>query len=179
MEDKVTVDGLTFRPYITRESINERVCTIAAELHKELKGRNAHFLCVLNGAFIFAADLYREARLDDSSISFIRYKSYDGTSSTGSVKQILGLTEELDGRDVVIVEDIVDTGLTATQMVSDLRKHNPRSITFVTLLHKPESNHTGFKPDYVAFDIPSKFIIGYGLDIDGKMRDLKDIYIVE
>lgn len=179
MDDKVTVDGLTFVPYLTRDQIEKEVKRVAAELRADLKGKNPLFLCVLNGAFIFAADLIREVGINDAHINFVKYSSYEGTSSTGAVKEIMGLTEDVEGRDVVIVEDIVDTGLTASMMVSDLKKRNPRSVRFVTLLHKPESSKTGFKPDYVAFSIPPKFIIGYGLDLDGKVRNLKDIYVID
>lgn len=177
MEEKVKIDGLSFEPYLREEEIRKEVKRVAGELRRDLEGKNPMFICVLNGAFIFAADLIREAGLNDAPISFVRYKSYEGTETSGSVKQIVGLNEDIEGKDVVIIEDIVDTGITANLMVKDLKKRNPSSVRFVTLLHKPESSRTGFKPDYIAFSIPSKFIVGYGLDLDGKARNLKDIYI--
>ena len=179
MDNKVTVDGLTFVPYLTRDEIATQVRRVAGEIREDLEGKSPLFLCVLNGAFMFAADLIREIGINDSRINFVRYASYEGTSSTGKIKEIMGLTEDIEGLDVVIVEDIVDTGLTASMMVADLKKRNPRSIRFATLLHKPESSKTGFKPDYVAFSIPPKFIIGYGLDLDGKVRTLKAIYVIK
>ena len=178
-EDRIVVDGLTFVPYLDRETIAREVKRVATEIRRDYEGKRPLFLCVLNGAFMFAADLLRETGLNDASISFVRYSSYEGISSSGRIKELMGLTEDIEGRDVIIVEDIVDTGLTASYMVDDLRRRNPDSIRFATLLYKPASSKTGFKPDYVAFDIPPKFIIGYGLDLDGRVRNLKDIYVIE
>lgn len=179
MNNEIKVNGLTFVPYLTREAIGEQTRRVAAEIRRDLEGGDPVFLCVLNGAFIFAADLYREIGLNESKINFVRYSSYDGMSSTGKVKEIMGLTEDLEGKDVVIIEDIVDTGQTAVKMMEDIRRRKPASVRFATLLHKPESSTTGFMPDYVAFTIPPKFIIGYGLDIDGKVRNLPDIYVIK
>ncbi len=177
MENKLVVNGLKFVPYLKEEEILKQVKRVAEELRRDLEGKKPLFLCVLNGAFIFAADLFRETGLNDAQIAFVRYASYEGTSSTGKVKQMMGLPDNIEGRDIVIIEDIVDTGLTADRMIADIRKHNPASVRFVTLLHKPASSKTGFVPDYVAFAIPPKFIIGYGLDLDGKVRNLRDIYV--
>lgn len=179
MEKELTVDGLVFKPYITRDQISREVKRVADEIRADLKGRAPLFICVLNGAFMFAADLIREIGINDARINFVRYSSYEGTDSTGKVKELMGLTEDIEDRDVVIIEDIVDTGLTASMMVADLRKRGPRTIRFATLLHKPMSSKTGFRPDYVAFSIEPKFIIGYGLDLDGKVRNLKDIYVIK
>lgn len=179
MENKVKVNGLTFVPFLTHDKILGEVKRVAAEIREDLEGGNPVFICVLNGAFIFAADLIREIGLNEGKIAFVRYASYEGTSSTGNVRQLTGLTEDVAGKDVVIIEDIVDTGLTAVKMIEDIRKQNPRSVRFATLLHKPASSRTGFTPDYIAFEIEPKFIIGYGLDLDGKVRNLKDIYVIE
>ena len=179
MENKIKVNGLTFVPFITRSQIAEQVKRVAAEIRRDLADRQPVFICVLKGAFVFAADLIREIGINDCTCSFVRYASYEGTSTTGNVRQLVGLTDDLEGRDVVIIEDIVDTGLTAVKMISDIRAMNPRSVRFATLLHKPASSRTGFEPDYIAFTIEPKFILGYGLDLDGKGRNLHDIYVIE
>lgn len=179
MENKITVNGLVFKPYLTRDKIQEQVKRVAAEVHRDFEGKKPVYLCVLNGAFMFAADLVREIGINEAHINFVKYSSYAGTASTGKVKQIMGLHEDVEGRDILIIEDIVDTGLTAVQMIEDLKKKNPASIKFATLLHKPESSKTGFEPDYKAFCIPPKFIVGYGLDLDGNARNLPDIYVID
>jgi hypoxanthine phosphoribosyltransferase len=179
MEKRITINGLSFVPYLTEEQILAEVKRVAAEVRRDYEGRNPLFICVLNGAFIFAADLYRELGMHESEITFVKYSSYQGTSSTGIVKQLIGMPDSIEGRDVVIIEDIVDTGFTAVKMIADLKKENPTSVKFVTLLHKKESAKVDFTPDYVAFTIPAEFVIGYGLDLDKKARDLKDIYILD
>lgn len=179
MNQDIIINGLRFQPYLTKEMIAEQVKRIASEIRKDMEGKKPVFLCVLNGAFMFASDLVRETGLNDAHINFVRYSSYAGTSTTGKVKEIMGLHEDVEGLDIIIIEDIVDTGLTACKMIEDLKKRNPASVRFATLLYKPESSKTGFTPDYTAFSIPPKFIVGYGLDLDGKGRNLPDIYVIK
>ena len=175
----ITLQGLEFEPYITKQQIATQVKRVAAEINDDLDGDDAPlFICVLNGAFIFAADLYREVNLPHSQITFIRYKSYDGMCSTGELRQLMGLQEDIEGKNVIVIEDIVDTGTTAAELINLLAEHNPKSIKLCTLLFKPNSIINQVMPDYVGFNIPSKFIIGYGLDLDGEARNLSDIYIL-
>lgn len=175
--DKVTYKGLTFEPYITHETIQKRINEIALRITDDYAGRCPLFLCVLTGAFPFAADLFRAVKLD-AEISFVRFKSYDGTSTTGKVEEVMGLTEDLTGRDIIIVEDIIDTGATITKVIEDISAKGPASIKTATLLFKPEALQYDIKPHYVGFSIEPKFIIGFGLDLDGLGRNLRDIYQV-
>ena len=175
----ITLQGLEFEPYITKQQIATQVKRVAAEINEDLDGDDAPlFICVLNGAFIFAADLYREVNLPHSQITFVRFKSYDGMCSTGEMRQLMGLQEDIEGKNVIVIEDIVDTGTTAAELINLLAEHNPKSIKLATLLFKPNSIINQVMPDYVDFNIPSKFIIGYGLDLDGEARNLSDIYIL-
>lgn len=173
----VTYKGLTFEPYIENATINARVNEIAAQLSRQYEGQRPLFVCVLNGAFPFAADLFR-AYQGDAEITFIRLKSYEGTGSTGVVKEVLGLNEDIEGRPLIVIEDIIDTGNTIVNLVETLSKKNPSEIKIATLLFKPESLKVDVKPDYVGFEIPSKFIIGFGLDLDGLARNLPDIWVL-
>ena len=171
---EVTYNGLTFQPYILKEKIDARAKTIT----EDCRGKRPLFICVLNGAFPFASDLFREVETD-AEITFIRLKSYEGTSTTGVVKEIMGLGEDIKDRTVIVVEDIVDTGHTIKRLVDDLRRRQPAELKIATLLFKPESLQCDIKPDYVGFAIPPKFIIGFGLDLDGLARNLKDIYVLK
>ncbi len=173
----VTYNGLTFKPFITSEQISERVKAIAKEVSEEYKDRNPLIVCVLNGAFPFASELFMN--LDtDAQIAFVRLQSYSGTESTGTVRQVVGLTEPVKGRHVIVVEDIIDTGRTMAHFLEDLKGMEPAEVKVATLLFKPDALQIPLSPDYVGFTIPSKFIIGYGLDIDGMARNLKDIYVL-
>ena len=173
----IQIKDRLFKPYIDRSSIDSAVKRLAAQMNKDLAGKRPLFLCVLNGAFMFAADLFREINVD-AEITFIRMKSYEGTQSTGIIKQIYGLQEDIKDRTVVIVEDIVDTGFTMQNLKKQLEEKNPKEIKVATLLFKPDSLQCDVKLDYVAFEIPKAFIVGYGLDYDELGRNLKDRYVV-
>ena len=175
---QVTYKGMHFVPYLEKEKIQARISELAKQVTEECQGKRPLFLCVLNGAVAFASDLFRAVDIHDAEISFIRLKSYEGTCSTGVVKEVLGLAENIEGRTVIVVEDIVDTGHTIARLVNDLRQKNPAEVKVATLLFKPESLQADVKPDYVGFEIPQDFIIGYGLDIDGLARNLPDIWVL-
>lgn len=176
--DTIKLKDLTFRPYISRDEIATAVKNVAARINEDLADKSPIFLCVLNGAFIFAADLFREITIPGAEIAFIRMKSYIGTQSTGEVQMVTGMTVDLTGRTVVVVEDIVDSGFTLKQLKEILQECNPAQIKVATLLFKPESLKCDVDIDYVALDIPPAFIVGYGLDYDGLGRNLPDVYDV-
>ena len=136
---------------------------------------NPLFLVVLNGAFMFASDLFKKLTIE-CEISFVKLSSYSGTTSTETVKHLIGINEDLKGRNIILVEDIVDTGITIVHMMEELKKYEPADVKIATLLLKPEKYDKGYAIDYVAIEIPNDFIIGYGLDYDGFARNLPDIY---
>ena len=175
--DSIKIKDKSFRVSIPEAEIKTRVKALAEQMSKDLEGKNPIFLAVLNGAFIFAADLMREMTIP-CEISFVKLASYQGTTSTGKVKEVFGINEDLSGRTVVIVEDIVESGQTMKQMIESLGTRNPASVQICTLFFKPEKLKEELTLDYVVFRIPDDFILGYGLDYDGLGRELKDVYTI-
>ena len=171
----VKIKDKTFKTSITEAQIKERVKELARQLSEDLKDKNPLLLGVLNGSFIFAAVLMREMTIP-CEISFVKLASYQGITSTGKVHEVLGINEDLTGRTVVIVEDIVDTGRTMKQMIESLGTRNPASVHICTLFVKPEKLEEQLNIEYAAFSIPNDFIVGYGLDYDQQGRWLKEIY---
>lgn len=172
---RITIKDKTFEVSMTEAQIRERVKELAQQMSRDMEGKNPLFLAVLNGAFIFVADLIREMTIP-CEISFVKLASYQGTTSTGNVREVIGINENLAGRNVVIVEDIVESGLTIKRMIESLGTRNPACVQVCTLFFKPEKLKVDLKLDYVAFEIPNDFILGYGLDYDQQGRGLKDLY---
>lgn len=173
----VQVKDKQFALYISQEAIRKRVKEVAEEIEADLKDKNPLFLVILNGSFIFAADLLRDMMFP-CEITFIRMSSYEGTNTTGKVKQVLGLRESIQGRTVVVVEDIIDTGYTMREMLRILEEKNPAEIYVTSLFVKPDNIKVDIKIDYKCFDIDNDFIVGYGLDYDQYGRNFPDIYKV-
>ena len=171
----IEVNNRKFTPYITAEKIAEQINKLAAELNRDYAGKKPLFIAILNGSFMFAADLFKAVTIE-AEICFIKLASYKGTKSTGNVITSIGLDEPLNGRHVVIVEDIVDTGKTLHEFLPQLFNQQPASLKIAALLHKPEALAHPVKIDYLGFNVPNKFLLGYGLDFDGLGRNLKEIY---
>jgi hypoxanthine phosphoribosyltransferase len=166
-----------FKISISREKIQARIAELAEQLLHDLGDKNPVFIGILNGSFMFASDLFKKLEFD-AQITFLKLASYQGTTTTGSVKQLIGLNQDIKNQHVVILEDIVDTGITLENIMRQLDGFQPASIQIVTLLFKPESFHKPFKLDYVGFTVPNDFIVGYGLDYNGFGRGYEDIYTV-
>ena len=171
----ITVKDKCFEPYITAASIDEALVKMAGRLKKDYDGKQPLFLAILNGAFIFAADLFKKIDFE-AEICFIKLASYKGTKSTGTVITSIGLDQSLRDRHVIILEDIVDTGKTLTEFMPQLRDQQPASLKIAALLHKPEALQYSLTIDYLGFEVPNKFLLGYGLDYDGLARNLPMIY---
>lgn len=175
---RVTLKDKTFVPYITSDKIQESVRQMAKKINTDLAGESPLFLVVLNGSFMFAADLLKEVTIP-CELSFIKLASYHGTSSTGTVTEMIGLTEEIKDRTVVVVEDIVDTGVTVEKLVALLTKKEVKQIRIASFLLKPDAYTKDIKVDYVGMEIPNDFVVGYGLDYDGLGRNMKDIFVLD
>ncbi|GHT62526.1 hypoxanthine phosphoribosyltransferase [Bacteroidia bacterium] len=175
---EVQLKDKKFELFIPEKVIIKEIERVAKDIARDMKDKNPLFICVLNGAFMFASDLIKGIDIL-CEIGFIRLKSYQGQQSSGSIKEIQGLVEDVENRHVVIVEDIIDTGHTMSYMVNKFKAENPASVKIACLLFKPNALETDTKPDYCALEIPNDFIVGYGLDYDGLGRNLKDIYKIK
>lgn len=171
----IKVHDKSFETYLSEEAIQKRVKEMAMAINKEYAGKKPLFIAILNGSFMFAADLFKQLTIE-SELCFIKLASYKGMKSSGKVVTSIGLEEDLFGKDVIIVEDIVDTGKTLHKFLPKLVHQQPKSLKIAALLHKSEATEYPLTLDYVGFDIPNKFVVGYGLDYDGLGRNLKEIY---
>ena len=171
----IKVHDKTFEIYLSEETILQRVKEMTAAINKDYAGKRPFCIAILNGSFMFASDLFKQLTVD-AEICFIKLASYQGMKSSGSIVTSIGLDYDLFGKDVIIVEDIVDTGKTLNNFLPRLLHQQPRSLKIATLLHKSEATEYPLTLDYIGFDIPDKFVVGYGLDYDGLGRNLKEIY---
>lgn len=176
MSEIITIKDRTFKPFIPTEKIDAAVKKVAQRINTELKDEDPVFLAVLNGSFMFASDLMKEVTIP-SKISFIKLASYIGTGSSGNVNELIGLTEDINGKTVVVIEDIVDTGNTMEKLFAILKSKNVKNIYVATLLFKPEAYKKDYQIHYTGINIGNDFVVGYGLDYDGYGRNLKEIYV--
>jgi|TARA_B110000116_G_C16478712_1_gene421482 hypoxanthine phosphoribosyltransferase len=175
--DIITVKDKSFKPYISAEELQSSVEKVAAQINHDYKGSTPLFLGVLNGSFMFFSDLLKSIDIE-CTVSFVKLASYEGTMTTGVVNELIGLSEDISGKDIILVEDIVDTGNTLVKLYEILKEKNPKSIKIATLLYKPEAYKKSYGIDYVGKEIPNSFVLGYGLDYDGLGRNLSSIYVL-
>lgn len=174
---QVQLHDKIFDLFITEEKINNAIETVAEKMNSDLSGKNPLFISVLNGAFMFTSDLMKKLNFD-CTLTFLKLASYQGTASTGEVKKLIGLNENIEGRTVVVIEDIIDTGITLDHIMQQLDELKPAELRVATFLLKPDAFHGRFKPDYVGIEVPNDFIVGYGLDYNELGRNLRDIYVL-
>lgn len=172
---EIQVLDKTFKVSIEDHVIQERVKVLAQKINTDLNGRDVIFLGILNGSFMFASDLFKHINIP-CQITFLKLASYQGTTSSGSVKRLIGINENIENKTVVILEDIIDTGTTLENIIKQLKGYEPADIKIASLLLKPEVYNKQINIDYIGFEIPNEFIVGYGLDYDGYGRNLSDIY---
>ena len=165
----------TFEPYLKEAEIQEKITKLAEQLNQDYAGKRPLFLSVLNGSFLFTADLFKQITIE-AEVSFIKLASYKGTSSTGNVITAIGLDINVKDRHIIILEDIIDTGKTLHHYLPQLESMQPASVRIAVLLNKKEALIYPVQIDYACFDIPNKFVVGYGLDYDGLGRNSRDIY---
>jgi hypoxanthine phosphoribosyltransferase len=175
MPANVTLDKMTFKKMIDSKSLDKKVKELAEEINEEYKGKFLYLIVVLKGAFVFAADLVRNLTVDHS-VHFVRFSSYEGMESQNIIKEKISLNFNVEGKHLLIVEDIIDSGNTLNYFVSKLQKNEPLSLNIATLLFKPNAFKYNFPIKFKAFNIKNEFVIGYGLDLDEKARHLKHIY---
>jgi hypoxanthine phosphoribosyltransferase len=178
MTNKVELEGKTFEIYLSDQAILKEVQRVATEINMKHRSTKPLFISVLNGAFMFTSDLLKKIEVQ-CEISFVKLSSYDGMNSSGEVKQLVGLNTDISNRHIIIIEDIVDTGLTMKMLLEKLQNMNPASIEIATLLLKPEALKEKIDVDYICFEIPEKFVVGYGLDLNGFGRNLPHIYQIK
>jgi hypoxanthine phosphoribosyltransferase len=169
------IKDLTFQQFINKSSLQQKVRFLADQLNKDYQGKTPLFLPILNGSFMFASDLIKQVEVP-CRVSFVKISSYVGTASSGQLKTLIGLEESLFNQDIIIVEDIVDTGLTLQKIVEELKSLGTRSVEVIALLRKLPAREKGFNVKYVGFEIENEFVLGYGLDYDGLGRNFKEIY---
>lgn len=172
---EVKVLDKMFRELISRQEIEKRVDELAGQINRDMERREVVFLGILNGAFLFAAELFKRINLE-ARISFVKLASYEGTNSSGTVKELIGWNEDIRGKQVIIIEDIVDTGNTLERILDELLIRKVAGVMVATLLLKPDAYKKDIPLDYVGFRIPNDFVIGFGLDYDGYGRNLPSIY---
>lgn len=164
-----------FDLFISASQIQERILTVASKINEDYADTQPLFICVLNGAFMFASDLIKKMDFFPE-ISFVKVSSYSGLHTTGAVKNLIGLNEDINGRDIILIEDIIDSGLTMKYLLEELNDRHAKSIRMATLLFKPDAFKGNYPVDYIGFKIPNEFVVGYGMDYDGFGRNLPDIY---
>jgi len=171
----VTLHDKTFELFIAENAIQQSISALAVQINADYSGKNPLFLGILNGSFLFAADLFRQIE-GNAEISFLKMASYQGTATTGKISELIGLNEDISERHVIIIEDIVDTGITLEKIIKDLIAKQPASIAIATLLFKPAAYQKKIPVNYVGMEVGNDFLVGYGLDYDGLGRNLKEIY---